>query len=763
RYVTLSNSGAEAVEAALKLARHATGRRRILSTRNGFHGKTFGALSATGKPDYQAHFGLPLPGFDHIEFDDTTALEACFVARPGEYAAFVVEPIQGEGGVRVPRRGYLSEVQAICRRHEVLLIVDEVQTGLGRTGVMFMCNEQGIQPDIMTVSKALGGGVVPVGATLATASAYSEKFALKHSSTFAGNALAARAALATLDMLTRDNSALMRHVKAEGAYLKGRFEDIRAEHPWLIEEIRGEGFMLGIRFTSDRRHWPESFLGIAAAEKELAQFVASYLMNVEGVRLAPTLNRGDVLRVQPPLTATHAQCVFAADAIGRAVAMLATRQTGGFYRAILKREAPDLATLPSVRPINRPTEQAMGPDAHRFAFLLHPLDDQSYADYDPSLSNLNAGELREFADSMDGLIDPVLGSTVDIQSKSGARARGDFILLSHTAEQFRRLPQTAALAVLKAGLRLAIDRGARIVGLGAYTSVVSGGGVLLRDEGIPLTSGNSYTVVAGIEALDMAVHRTERHWGESCACIVGAAGAIGACMAILLARRVPRLVLVGNPAHKPALGRARLLAVALTIARTVVEPDEFVHAGSIAAAIAKRVARGLSPESIIDELEASGALILTSQASAIGLADIAVTAISFPGKLIDDDMLRSGTIVCDISRPRSFDSSIVKRRPDVLVIDGGVIALPGQPRVGPYGIQAGTSYACMAETMLLALEGHFEHTSLGATLDVLEVSRQQRLAHKHGFSLAGLQSFGRPLSEEAWQRFIATSDASSLV
>ena len=189
----------------------------------------------------------------------------------------------------------------------------------------------------------------------------------------------------------------------------------------------------------------------------------------------------------------------------------------------------------------------MGPDAHRFAFLLHPLDDQSYADYDPSLSILNAGELREFAEQHGrNDIDPVLGSTVDIQSKSGARARGDFILLSHTAEQFRRLPQTAALAVLKAGLRLAIDRGARIVGLGAYTSVVSGGGVLLRDEGIPLTSGNSYTVVAGIEALDMAVHRTERHWGESCACIVGAAGAIGACMAILLARRVPRLVLVGN-------------------------------------------------------------------------------------------------------------------------------------------------------------------------------------------------------------------------
>jgi acetylornithine/succinyldiaminopimelate/putrescine aminotransferase/predicted amino acid dehydrogenase/acyl carrier protein len=767
RYVTLCNSGAEAVEAALKLARHATGRARIVSTHNGFHGKTFGALSATGKPDYQTHFGLPLPGFDHIEFGDAAALDACLTARPDEYAAFIVEPIQGEGGVLVPAPGYLHEVQAVCRRHDVLLIVDEVQTGLGRTGVMFMCNEQGVQPDIMTVSKALGGGLVPVGAMLATQAVYSEKFALKHSSTFAGNALGARAGLATLEVLTRDDNRLMHHVRTEGAYLKARLEEIRARHSWLIEEIRGTGFMLGIRFTTDRGHWGESFLGIAAEERELAQFVASYLLNVEGVRVAPTLNRGDVLRVQPPLTATREQCDMVADAIARVADVLAYRRTGLLYRAILRREAP---TPRKLSPPSLPGRSELAPapaGTHRFAFLLHPLDDQSYADYDTSLSILDASELNEFATSLDGLIDPVIGSTVDIESAKGVRARGDFIMLSHTAEQFRRLPQRDAVAVLKAGLRLALARGARIVGLGAYTSVVSGGGAQLLDAGVALTSGNSYTVVAGIEALDSAMQRAGRQWPESRACVVGAAGAIGACMAVLLARRTGQLVLVGNPAHEPAIGRARLLAVARTIVLQAAHPDdkadEPIHAGSVAAVIAGRIARGIAPDTVIQELEVSGALILTSQSSAIALADVGVTATSFPGKLVDDDMLRSGAILCDISRPRSFDASIVQRRPDVLVIDGGIIALPGKPRVGPYGIEHGTSYACMAETMLLALEGRFEHTSVGGTLDMSEISRQRRLARKHGFTLAGLQSFGRPLSDETWQRFIAATDEFSLI
>ncbi len=751
RYATFCNSGAEAVEAALKMARHATGRMAVLAARRGFHGKTFAALSATGNPAYQAPFGLPLPGFDRVDFGDLGALEAQLSAHPGRYAAFIVETIQGEGGVHVAPPGYLHSAREACHRHGALLIVDEVQTGLGRTGVMFSCDAEGVRPDIVTLAKALGGGLVPIGAVLCTEAAYSEAFALKHSSTFAGNALAARAGLATLDLLTRDGGALLQHVQAEGALLRASLERIRARHPWLVRDVRGRGFMLGLEFTNDRASWPENFLGIAAEAEELAQFVASHLLNVEGVRLAPTLNGGNVLRIQPPLNATREQCSVAADALGRTIDRLASRSTGAFYRSILRGQAPAGA---AVEPARVSSKRAAGPSAAagdassaRFAFLVHPLDEHGYAEFDASLASLDAHELREFAQSMSGLLDPVVGTAVQIASPTGALAAGDFILIGHTAAQLKDMPVSDALKMLNKGIDLARARGASLVGLGAYTSVVSGGGAHLVRDGIGLTSGNSYTVVSALDALDLALAQAGACWSEKSAGVVGAAGAIGSCVAVLLAERAPRLVLIGNPAHAPAAGRERLLSVARRIVRhALAGPADDRRPGSLASGLAA-LACDVEPDvdALVLAMERRGQLILAGGVQGVALADVVVTATSFPGQSLDDDLLPRGALVCDISRPRSIGESIVHRRPDVRVIDGGLVALPGGTRIGPYGLRDGTSYACMAETMLLALERDYRNTSLGNTLDVQEVKRQRALAVRHGFAVAGLQSFGRPL------------------
>ncbi|HKT93619.1 MAG TPA: aminotransferase class III-fold pyridoxal phosphate-dependent enzyme [Paraburkholderia sp.] len=762
-YVTFTNSGAESIEAALKMARHATGRQAILSARNSFHGKTFGALSATGKPDYQVHFGLPLAGFDYVEYGSIDSLREALESARVPYAAFLVEPIQGEGGVHVPPSGYLREAGALCRRHGVVFVVDEVQTGLGRTGALFACDDEGIRPDIITLSKALGGGLVPIGAVLSSASVYTEKFALKHSSTFAGNALAARVGLATLDLLTRNDRALLSHVRTEGAYLKARLDALQARHPDLIEQVRGRGFMLGLRFSTDRRKWHENFLGIAAEERELAQFVASYLLNVERVRVAPTLNRGDVLRLQPALIASREHSDLALEALGRTLDVLSGRNTGRFYRAILRRERP--ATVPDsdvpkkVEPVTTPAASA-GSGAHRFAFLLHPLDAQSYADYDVTLGCLNPRELAEFEATIDGLIDPVVGSSVQLVSRTGAEAVGDFIMISHTAAQLRALPQRDALAVLKQAIALAKARGARIVGLGAYTSVVSGGGALLADDTVALTSGNSYTVVSGIEAIDLAMSRAERSWDGCIAAVAGAAGAIGSCMTILLSLRASRLVLVGNPAHEAAAGRERLLKVVESLVAHALSAQANALPGSVAALARTLAHEGGSSRVLAERIVEKGAVLLSDSTSALALAELIVTATSFPRDSVDATLLRPGAIVCDISRPRSLNASVALTRPDVLVLDGGVVSVPGGVRIGPYGLKRGTSFACMAETMLLALEGCFEHTSVGHGLNMREITRQQELARKHGFGLAQLQSFGRPLTDSGWQRFVqAGADA----
>ena len=207
-----TNSGAELVEAAIKLARCRTGRLGILSARNGFHGLTLAGMSATDTSFFQRGFGAPVPGFDLVPFGDLEALEATLTARPGFFAAFMVEIIQGESGIRVAPPGYLAAARDLCHRYGSLLIVDEVQTGLGRTGRLFACEEEGVTPDILALAKALGGGLMPIGACLYSEAAYTEHFDLRHGSTFAGNTLACRAALAAIAELTKDDQQLVRQV-----------------------------------------------------------------------------------------------------------------------------------------------------------------------------------------------------------------------------------------------------------------------------------------------------------------------------------------------------------------------------------------------------------------------------------------------------------------------------------------------------------------------------------------------------------------------
>ena len=229
--VTFANSGTEAVEAALKLARVFTGREGILTTANAFHGKTLGALSATGKDLYQKGFGAPVTGFDRVAYADSKQLAEALGEKPHYYAAVILEPIQGEGGIIIPPAGYLREALELCHQYGTLLIVDEVQTGLGRTGRLFACEADGITPDIMTLAKALGGGIMPIGACLCTEEVYNEDFALKHSSTFAGNTLACRVGIKVLELLTRNNGQLLTEVTARGEYLLERLTVLQERFP----------------------------------------------------------------------------------------------------------------------------------------------------------------------------------------------------------------------------------------------------------------------------------------------------------------------------------------------------------------------------------------------------------------------------------------------------------------------------------------------------------------------------------------------------
>lgn len=298
-----SNSGAEAVEAALKLARAATGRPRILGTLGAFHGKTMGALSASGRALYQDPFRPLVPAMEHVPYGDSDAMRQ----RLGEdVAAVIVEPIQGEGGIVVPPDEYLPAIREATRDAGALLIVDEVQTGMGRTGKLFATEWSGVEPDLMCLAKGLGGGVMPIGATVGTPEVWEvfRRQPLVHSSTFGGSPLATAVALEALRVVIEEGLAeRARELGTEfGQALKG----IAASHPDVIREVRGRGLMWGIELGSP---------GAAAA-------IMSELF-AERVLAVYTLNNERVIRLIPPLVISRDQIGRALEAIGGAVANVA--------------------------------------------------------------------------------------------------------------------------------------------------------------------------------------------------------------------------------------------------------------------------------------------------------------------------------------------------------------------------------------------------------------------------------------------------------
>ncbi len=300
QFTFFSNSGAEAVEAALKFAKGTTGRSKIVSTHGGYHGKTIGALSVTGREKYQTKFLPLMPGACFVDYGDTNAMLA---AIDNNTAAFIVETIQGEGGIIVAPEGYLTAARKRCTEVGAMLIVDEVQTGLARTGKMFGCDHEGIQPDIMTMAKCLSGGIIPIGATMGTPHVWESIFGtnpLMHTSTFGGNPLACAAGLAALEVVEEDG--LVEASDRLGEIMRAGLRQVQEKHSDLICDVRGRGLMIGVEFTMDE-------VGeLTIAQMLLRNLVAAY-----------TLNNPRVMRFEPPLTINEEQIQYAVETFDESV------------------------------------------------------------------------------------------------------------------------------------------------------------------------------------------------------------------------------------------------------------------------------------------------------------------------------------------------------------------------------------------------------------------------------------------------------------
>jgi acetylornithine/N-succinyldiaminopimelate aminotransferase len=300
--VFFQNSGAEALECAIKVARKyqsASGkpeRYRIITFEGAFHGRTLTTIAATGNEKYLDGFGPPVDGFDQVPFGDLDAVKRAIAPAT---AAILIEPIQGEGGVRVAPPAFLRALRQLCDQHDLMLVFDEVQTGIARTGEMFAYQRSGVTPDIMALAKALGGGF-PIGACLATAEASKGMTVGTHGSTFGGNPLAMAVGNAVLDVVMADG--FLERVRKTALLLKQRLAELKDRHTSVIAEVRGEGLLIGLRMFTQASEMVDEL----RAEKMI------------------TVAAGDnVVRLLPPLIIGEKETKEAVGCIDRACARLA--------------------------------------------------------------------------------------------------------------------------------------------------------------------------------------------------------------------------------------------------------------------------------------------------------------------------------------------------------------------------------------------------------------------------------------------------------
>ncbi|MCG8037722.1 MAG: aminotransferase class III-fold pyridoxal phosphate-dependent enzyme [Candidatus Thiodiazotropha taylori] len=742
-----TNSGAEAVEAAIKLARARTGRQIILSTTNGFHGKTLGALSATGRQLYQAPFGAPVANFEHIPFGDLDALRSRLEIHPEQIAAFIVEPIQGEGGVVAAPPHYLAEAFRLCRQTGVLTILDEIQTGLGRTGSMFGLPEDAPAPDIMTLAKTLSGGLIPIGACITTPEVWDEEFGQLHSSTFANNNLACRVACKVIDILQRDNQKIIREVADNGKYLIECLHGLMDAYPRVIKAVRGKGFMTGLEFHPFLPGEGSGSMAFFSMNEGLMAAFSSYLFNAHRIVTAPSFNSSHTLRLQPPFTVGRNEIDRVIDALD---CLCDALNRGDYHHVVQTLLGKSLRVVKGGKKYQKPEQQTLAPvreydrsnPSSQFTFIVHYMYEQDFVDADPSFEQFSSEEMEKLR-KWSREVGPGFVHHIDgVESKTGQVSEGWLMFLPMIPRDMVHLGRKEVLQMLEKAKLMAARRGSAVVGLGGFTSIVSSGGSALIGEGPSVTSGNTLTTTMAVGGIEEISQRVGMDLKQASVAVVGATGAIGRLVSLMLADRVGSMILVGNASNSDAIERCERIAdeIYSHLLTDVVEDED--DAGELASNLRRDLSEarasggnGAAAAAVRRYYKRPPILCTTNLDIALGDVDIVVAATNSDTAVIQGHHLRDWSIVCDVARPPNV-SDDAGRASKALVFDGGLVELPDPVEFSRMGLPPGVCWGCLGETILLALESADGDHSIGQVLSIEEAAYITRLAEKHGFKPA---------------------------
>lgn len=759
QHVVFTNSGAESVEAAIKMVRAISDRKGILSTKNSYHGKTLGALMATGNSRYRDAFHPTDNYFDAVPFGDISTLSAALSTK--KHAAFIVEPIQGEGGVNVPPDNYLKECERLYKEHGVLFIVDEIQTGLGRTGYLFCCEKYKVEPDILLLSKSLGGGIFPIGACVTNDKAWSKKFGMLHSSTFAGNQLSCVVALRVLKALTK-NDDIFNNVRENGNFLSEKLNQLKEKYPSVVQDVSGLGFMQGIKIKpwldEDSYFIPgASYLGLAIP------IISSYLLNVHNIFTLPTLTENNTLRIQPNLLMNKNEIYSLVKSLDDVFSIISK---GDYYRLFNTLTGIGSNNENKIsKDINQNGNPALIKNTNKlgtFAFLIHPTELDDLITGSPSGNFINKKYDKERVSSWYENLKSMYGLSAfpayylpRCESKSGGYVDGWLITSLLTPRELMRLPKNKKQELLSDYIECAKSVGADIVGLGAFTSVISRSGHLVKDKGIHITTGNSYTALVCTETIKKLSKDLGRAINKAKVAVVGAKGSVGRLISLDIAHDAGELVLVGNPKNPRSIEDLKVVAGEICI--HLLKSDKSINSplrekldyanicmddisvdftGEDNTLDYRKIFNWIS-QAYKDSTGLEFPIFLsTSIEVSLPECEIVFTATSEGKEFIKPHYLKKNSIICDASRPSDLSKNIAQARKDIFVFEGGLVKFHEDVRFGRpniLGFKSGINLACLAETITLSMSNPVKNYSIEGTSPLDEAKQIFKKAHKHGF------------------------------
>lgn len=724
----------------------------MIALEKAYHGKTMGALSLTYSESFRNAFYLNTELNQNTifvsQYIDSVKLEEVIegtkrdllflgVSPTGihwlkhsfsQVAAAFVEPIQGEAGIIPVSENFLAQLKKHSLQENFLLVFDEIQAGMFRTGTMTSGAHAHITADIYTFSKSLGGGVAKIAATTINQRKYVEEFGFLHTSTFSDDDFSSRISLEVLDILT--NTDVVSEGMKMADYLWARLSTLQGQFPEIINQIRGKGLMLAIEFKDRLAEMGFEFKAICDSKMQ-GYMMASALLNHENLRMSPSLSNNLTLRIQPSLFINMIQVEELIAGLKNLCISLENKDVKYFLDCIYPDQNVENKLAPDLKVNFTPGERPVA------VFLCHLIDSSHIKKVTRSMKLVeNETLLKKLALTKD-LAEFEIYHAQTMTDSSGKEIDVLMLGIAVTSEELKKTftskQKYKVVQKVQNAIDFAKELGATTVGLGQFTSIVSGNGLYLDSRGMNLTTGNAFTIGLTVQSALRSAQDKNLDLANCSVSIIGAAGNIMSVATSLMADHVAKIQMIH---HSPIESSQKYQQTTRKILTDIVNSS----ATSKVVNVIKTHWKNQDVLSFLAIPEVQEVLVATSDLNEISKSDIVLCGASASNGFLNLDMFKQGAIVVDVAVPPSIKPEMLKKlkseRPDLTYHLGGVAQIPNKQSIDFFLFPLGENecYACMAETFALGFSGRKNFLNIG-DLNKKIVLEVQDVAKNAGFVL----------------------------